>query len=110
MTTNKSNDPAREALAEEKYRPLKKAMKKSFVLLKESLDSGRWPPKAALEQFLAEARVMISYPGFGDQFYEDFWQGCQALLAAHEEQDLARFRECLELVRARKKECHARYK
>lgn len=110
MSASKEKGGGRAAVAEEKYRPLKKAMKKSFAVLNESVEQERLPPAAAVEQFLAEAKMMIAYPGFGDEHYPEFAQGCEALAAAHGEQDLPRFRELFAGLRARKKECHGRYK
>lgn len=110
MMSGQGKSGAHEAVAAEKYRPLKKLMKKSFAALRESCEQGRWPAPAAVEAFLAEAQAMISYPGFGDEFYPDFGRVCAELRAAHQAQDLPAFAEGLARMRARKKECHARFK
>lgn len=110
MTAGKKKDAALESVAESKYRPLKKTMKKTFAALKESSANNLLPPASLVEQFMAEAKAMVSYPGFGDDYYQEFWQTCQNLHAAYNAQDGARFRELLAQVRSLKKECHARFK
>ena len=82
-------------LAEQKYRPLKKRIKRSFKKLKESLKRNELPPRGLVDDFMAEASVMVSYPGFGDEHYQDFSDACAALRKAREVGDLDLFSEKL---------------
>ena len=97
-------------LAENKYRPLKKRLKKTFKKIKELDKKNELPPRSLLEDFLAEAAVMVSYPGFGDVYYQDFTEACNALKKAYKTKDLALFSKRLSDISAIKKDCHNRFK
>ena len=97
-------------LAEQKYRPLKKRLKRSFKKLKERVEKNELPPRDIIENFMAEAAVMVSYPGFGDEHYQDFKEACAALRKASEAGDFALFSEKLSNISRLKKECHGRFK
>ena len=97
-------------LAEQKYRPLKKRMKKSFKKIKELVKRNELPPRSLLEDFLAEATVMVSYSGFGDEHYHDFSEACRALKEARDAKDIEKLSLKLAEVSRIKKECHDRFK
>lgn len=101
---------AQAELAEQKYRPLKKKIKKSFKKIKEWTARNELPPRSLLEDFLAEATVMISYPGFGDEHYHDFSAACLALKKAHDAKDMELFSRRLAEISRIKKQCHGKFK
>ena len=101
---------AQAELAEQKYRPLKKKLKKSFKKLKEQVGKNELPSRSHVEIFLAEAAVMVSYSGFGDEHYQDFMEACTALKKASDARDFALFSERLSGISRIKKECHERFK
>ena len=68
------------------------------------------PPRSLLDDFLAEANVMISYPGFGDEHYDDFRKACNALKDAYARKDLESFAQKMGNIAIIKKECHDRFK
>lgn len=85
-------------------------MHQSFKTLRNSIDSGKLPDKGSVEQFLAEASLMITYPGFGDEFYGPFKVACLKLLSFHEANDLDGFRGQITSIHTLKKQCHNRFK
>ena len=101
---------AQAELAEQKYRPLKKRMKKSFKKIREWVARNELPPRSLVDDFHAEATVMVSYSGFGDEHYEKFTAEIDALKVARDQKDLALFeKKVADIVRI-KKECHERFK
>jgi XXXCH domain-containing protein len=101
---------AQAELAERKYRPLKKRLKKTFKKIKGCLERNELPPHSLIDEFMAEASVMVSYPGFGDEHYQDFTEACVALKKASDAKDLGLFAERLTHISRLKKECHQRFK
>jgi XXXCH domain-containing protein len=97
-------------LAEQKYRPLKKRLKKTFKRMKGWLERYELPPRSLVDEFMAETAVMVSYPGFGDEHYQDFTAACVALKKARDAKDLELFSERLTRISWLKKECHQRFK
>jgi XXXCH domain-containing protein len=63
-----------------------------------------------MDDFMAQVKVMVSYPGFGDERYATFQGACEALYKAYKGKDLPLFVECFSVVISLKKECHHRYK
>jgi XXXCH domain-containing protein len=101
---------AQAELAEQKYRPLKKRLKKTFKKIKGYLERNELPPRSLVDEFMAEAAIMVSYPGFGDEHYQDFTAACLALKKARDAKDLELFSERLTKISRIKKECHHRFK
>ena len=97
-------------LAEQKYRPLKKRIKKTFKKMKGCLERKELPPRSLVDEFMAEATVMVAYPGFGDEHYQDFTAACLATKKARDAKDFELFSECLAKISRLKKECHQRFK
>jgi len=97
-------------LAEYKYRPLKKKIKKTFRKMLECIERNELPPRSLLDDFMAEANVMVSYPGFGDAHYQNFIEACMVLKKAYDTKDIKLFSERLAKVSRIKKECHGRFK
>ena len=97
-------------LAEQKYRPLKKMMKKTFKKMKDCMDRNELPSRALIEDFMAETTVMVSYPGFGDDHYQDFIEACIALKQACDTRDFELFSERLAKISRIKKACHGMFR
>ncbi|MFO7606262.1 MAG: GAK system XXXCH domain-containing protein [Desulfurivibrionaceae bacterium] len=97
-------------MADQKYRPLKKLIKKNFKSISVVTASGRLPGAPLMEDFMAQAKVMVSYPGFGDDRYSIFMAACEGLYEAFLQKDSALFAARLAVLSSTKKECHHRYK
>lgn len=96
--------------AEFKFRPLKKNLSHSFKLLRQTVDSGTIPDKKTIEQFLELVSLMVSYSGFGDEFYASFKDACDKLRLCDTSKDLASFSQQLQQIHSLKKQCHNRFR
>ena len=103
-------DKNRSELVDQKYRPLKKMMKKISKNIAGSVADKQLPSAMVMDDFMAQVKVMISYPGFGDERYSAFMAACDVLYEAYNEKDRSFFDECFAVVISLKKECHMRYK
>lgn len=102
--------PKHIALAEQKFRPLKKSMQKHFKHLEQALQIDQLPDRATVDAFLREAELMISYPGFGDDFYDAFLSACQRLSACYMNKDRDLFRQQLAAIKTLRTNCHERFR
>lgn len=100
----------RSEFGDDKYRPLKKMMKESSKDITRSLTDKKLPPAMVMDDFIALVKVMISYPGYGDERYPSFMAACEALHRSFKDKDLAAFKECFAVVVSLKKECHRLFK
>ena len=91
------------------YRNLKKRMKSSFKMITSMIHSGELPPKQAMDSFLSDSELMVSYPGYGDEYYEDYTNTCNQLKAAYEVEDFIRMQEIIVELAKQKGSCHAKY-
>lgn len=98
-----------DAAGKPKYKSLKKRMKSTFKAVTLSLLAGEMPAEALVTGFVEDSRLMVTYPGNGDEFYPVYSQAVDGLEAAYKAQDLEAMRKAaLELSRL-KSECHERY-
>jgi XXXCH domain-containing protein len=91
------------------YETLKKRMKSSFRMLVSMIHDGQTPPAEAVESFLADSDLMVTYPGYGDEFYESYSRCCAAFKEAFESGDVARMHEAVDNLVHEKGRCHAKY-
>jgi XXXCH domain-containing protein len=94
-------------IAESKFRPLKKELKKTFAKIRQAVKGEDLPSKNDMMEFMGQIEVMISYPGFGDEYYDSFMHLCIELNSAFRAKDQIRFNECLKSVISAKNLCHA---
>lgn len=104
-------DEEREPGAPEKpaYKQLKKRMKISFRMLVKMIHDGQIPPQEAVDSFLEDSALMITYPGYGDEFYSRYAEVCDAFRQAYESGDLERMHEAVDALVHEKGHCHAKY-
>lgn len=91
------------------YEDLKKRMKSSFKMIVKMVHDEQLPPKAAVDSFLADSELMVSYPGYGDEYYDEYMQACEAFRKAFASGDVAHCRETVIAISKQKGQCHARY-
>ena len=91
---------------EDKYSKLKKRMEVYFVDLLKSLDEDQIPSREIVTVFLRDSEHMLSFPGYGDEFYQEYRQACQAFEQAYEQEDLSRLKDCAQLLKTLKNRCH----
>lgn len=95
--------------AKPKYKHLKKRMKSSYKMIVKMIHDGEVPPAEAVESFLADSDLMVTYPGYGDEYYDDYITVCEAFKKAYESGDLAKMDEAIGAISHEKSRCHAKY-
>jgi len=100
----------KQILAEQKFRPLKKNLQKTFKKIRQCIQFNDWPDKATMEQFQIEIEIMVSYPGFGDEYYDNFLANCRELVHLFSKGDIKVFQKQYEKIAALRKDCHNRYR
>ena len=92
-----------------KYKHLKKRMKSSFRLLLKLIHDGQVPPEQAVNAFIKDSRLMVTYPGYGDEYYESYVHAFEAFEAAYRSGDLGRMHDAIDALVHEKSRCHAKY-
>lgn len=72
--------------------------------------AGQMPDVASCQAFVEDSRLMISYPGKGDEFYAAYAQELEVFVAALDAGDAAALAQSAEALQRIKEDCHARYK
>lgn len=98
-----------EKSAKPSYKKLKERMKRSFKMIFRMIHDDELPPRAAVEEFLKDSALMVTYPGYGDEYYEEYSRVCSAFSEAFEAQDMDALHETVDQLQALKSHCHARY-
>lgn len=92
-----------------KYKHLKKRMKSSFKLLVKMIHDNQVPPKEAVHSFLEDSKLMVSYPGYGDEYYDDYTKACEVFKMAFESGDVSKMHGPIDFLVHEKSRCHAKY-
>ncbi len=92
-----------------RYKSLKKRMKHFFKTIVISLRAGQAPAADVLAAFIADSRMMTSYPGKGDEFYPAYDAEVDRLEAAAAAGDLEAMTASVAALDRMKKECHSRH-
>lgn len=92
-----------------RYKDLKKRMKGSFKMIFKMVHDGLVPPELAVESFLADSDLMVSYPGYGDEYYEEYTRACEDFEKAYTAGDLDGMTEFVDILANLKGRCHAKY-
>ena len=92
-----------------KYKSLKKRMKQNFKAIVMALRAGQAPDEPTLTAFIADSRVMTSYPGKGDAFYPAYEAEVDRLEQAAKVADIAAMTASVAALDRMKKECHSRH-
>jgi len=92
-----------------KYKTLKKRMRSSFKVLIKMIHDGTTPPPEAVEAFLADSALMVTYPGYGDEYYDHYTKACAEFREAYAARDLDRMHVAVDALVHEKSRCHAKY-
>lgn len=92
------------------YRPFKLELKATFTALKACAAQATLPAPELLQRFLEQSQKLITFAGFGDSYYHDYWQACLAMAEAAREGRTTDFQERLAAINTIKKACHQRFK
>jgi XXXCH domain-containing protein len=96
--------------AKPKYKSLKKAMKKTWKHIVESVNAGARPQDEVVRTFYDQSLMMITYPGKGDDFYNAYEVAVNRMMSAYESEDHGELAEAVDAVGKLYKACHDRYK
>ncbi|OGQ86626.1 MAG: hypothetical protein A2512_11190 [Deltaproteobacteria bacterium RIFOXYD12_FULL_56_24] len=99
-----------EADGKPKYKTVKKRMDKCFKSMGEALKKGIMPEKGEMAAFIADSELMVAYPGYGDEHYDQYAKLCVQLNVACENGNLVAMQEKYAELKAMKKLCHEQYK
>lgn len=92
-----------------KYKSLKKHMKQTFKAIGAALAAGQVPPTLEAQSFIADSRLMVSYPGKGDEFYAAYLEKTEAFQAALDAADIEAMKALYQDLVQLKRDCHSRY-
>jgi XXXCH domain-containing protein len=92
-----------------RYKGLKKRMKHFFKAMVVSLRAGQAPDRDVLAAFVADSRLMTSFPGKGDAFYPAYDAEVDRLEEAAAAGDVAAMTASVAALDRMKKECHSRH-
>lgn len=93
-----------------RYKDLKERMGASFKVIFKMIHQGKIPPQAAVEEFLEDSKLMVSYPGYGDPYYDMYTEACEAFAKAYESGDIVELNKAVDTLVHQKGHCHAKYK
>jgi len=105
-----AEDPCGSGVVCESYSKLKKRMQIYFKAIRESVARGEMPSREIVSVFLSDSERMISYHGYGDEFYPAYAEICERLRLSFEQEDQAAIAAAVEELVQSKKSCHDRYK
>ena len=94
----------------QKYKDLKKRMKKAFREIGQALEENRMPEKSMFDAFLEDCRRMVTYPGHGDPHYDTFSKACDQFRQAFDRADFSAFQTGFAELGRLKNFCHREYK
>lgn len=94
----------------EGYSSLKKRMQIYFKALRESAAKAELPSREIVAVFLADSEKMLTFSGFGDEFYPAYAELCARLRAACDSEDMGELATVVMALDQAKKSCHDRYK
>lgn len=94
----------------ESYSSLKKRMQVYFKAMRESVAKAEMPSREIVSVFLSDSDRMISYHGYGDEFYPAYADLCVRLRDAFDADNLAETAAVVAELAQAKKVCHERYK
>lgn len=93
-----------------KYSKLKKRMKKDFAALNTALAADQLPEESVVRSFLDDSHLMVSYPGYGDEYYLEYIKATKAFAKAWEARDVEKLKAGWQALNECKKSCHDKYK
>ncbi|KAB1442181.1 GAK system XXXCH domain-containing protein [Pseudodesulfovibrio senegalensis] len=91
------------------YKTLKKRMKSSFRILLAMIHENRMPPREAIDSFLEDSALMVTCEGYGDEYYEQYTEACEAFQKACDAGDMEKMHETIDVLIHEKSRCHAKY-
>jgi len=98
-----------DGIGKPRYADLKKRMRTSFKMLLKMIHDGQMPPAGAVESFLGDSALMVTYSGYGDEFYDRYTEVCEQFRTAYEAGDMDAMHTAIDALIHEKSRCHAKY-
>lgn len=92
------------------FKKFKKRLAKTFKSILDSLNSDQLPSAETVGSFCADAEVMTTFLGKGDEHYAIFLQRCRELAVAVEQGNVDAAKDVTGALNQIRKDCHALYK
>jgi len=102
--------PAEPDSSKPKFKNLKKQMKASFKIIFKSVHAGILPPPEVVEEFMTDSRLMISFEGYGDEYYNEYIAACEKFQQACADSDVEAAHKACDEINSITAHCHSRYK
>ncbi|NDV22867.1 GAK system XXXCH domain-containing protein [Desulfovibrio sp. JC022] len=93
-----------------KFKSLKKNMKASFKIIFKSVHAGTLPPPEVVEEFMADSKLMVSFEGYGDEYYDEYMAACYKFQQACNDSDVESAHKACDEINSITAHCHSRYK
>ena len=81
-------------------------MQQTFARINQSVQAEILPEKGVVSEFVAQVRIMVSYPGFNDEAYPEFLSLSEALAAASAVGDREGVKESVQALVILQNRCH----
>lgn len=94
----------------ESYSSLKKRMQVYFKAMRDSVAKAEMPSREIVAVFLSDSEKMVSFHGYGDEFYPAYAALCVRLRDAFDAENLAETVAVVAELGQARKSCHERYK
>ncbi|SMF17775.1 GAK system XXXCH domain-containing protein [Desulfovibrio gilichinskyi] len=93
-----------------KYSSLKKRMKDTFKIIFKDVHAGTLPPKEVVSLFLEDSKLMVTYEGYGDEYYEEYITACEEFKMALDSNNIEEIHKTCDNLNSIKAHCHSQHK
>ena len=120
--TEQQKHPVQEAPAEqvhprksrsqgkEGYKRLKKRMKQTFTTIFRQAHNYQLPPEKEIQSFVRDSEAMVQFPGYGDEYYNQYLEKVREMHQAHQNQDIHSLLQTIQDLNQLQMNCHKRHK
>ncbi|WP_031481860.1 GAK system XXXCH domain-containing protein [Maridesulfovibrio frigidus] len=109
-TQNTAQDQTKDSPPKTKYTELKKRMKNSFKTIFKSIHAGVLPPERIAAQFIEDSKLMVTYEGHGEDYYDEYAGACDEFVKALENKNIEDAHKACDNINSIKAHCHSQYK
>ena len=102
--------PTTTARGKTSYKNLKKRMKRTFAGILRNAANYQLPTQKEMDSFVNDSRAMVEFPGYGDEYYQEYMNMVQQMQEAFRQNDARELMYKAQEVNQLQKDCHKRYK
>ncbi len=85
-------------------------MKSSFKTIFKSIHAGSLPTAEVMDEFMADSRLMVSYEGYGDEYYNEYITACEDFQKAIDAGNIEAAHKACDELNSIVAHCHAQHK